>query len=62
MIPPPISLACGGERDASGLRDREWLVTNGLGGYGSGTVPGFPRAAITGYSSRISRVPRAATS
>jgi predicted glycogen debranching enzyme len=41
-MPPPIRLACGGERDAVALRDREWLVTNGLGGYASGTVLGIP--------------------
>jgi predicted glycogen debranching enzyme len=37
-----VRLACGGERDAAALRDREWLVTNGLGGYASGTVLGVP--------------------
>jgi len=29
-----------GDREASGLVRREWLVTNGLGGYASGTVVG----------------------
>ena len=42
MIPSSIRLACGGERDAALIRDREWLVTNGLGGYASGTVLGVP--------------------
>ena len=32
--PPP------GEEDADALVTREWLVTNGLGGYASGTVAG----------------------
>ena len=32
----------------SGRRSlREWLVTNGLGGYASGTVAASPRAATT---------------
>ncbi len=34
---------------------REWLVTNGLGGYASGTVAGAVRAAITACSSRRCR-------
>jgi len=29
-------------RDPQFLRDREWLVTNGLGGYASGTLAGMP--------------------
>ncbi|HVF15910.1 MAG TPA: amylo-alpha-1,6-glucosidase [Steroidobacteraceae bacterium] len=29
-------------RDPKDLRDREWLVTNGLGGYASGTLAGMP--------------------
>jgi predicted glycogen debranching enzyme len=29
-------------RDATYLRQREWLVTNGLGGYASGTLAGVP--------------------
>lgn len=29
-------------RDPQYLRDREWLVTNGLGGYASGTLAGMP--------------------
>src|SRR3954467_15574349 len=29
-----------GETDSESLVTREWLVTNGLGGYASGTVPG----------------------
>jgi predicted glycogen debranching enzyme len=29
-------------RDPNFLRDREWLVTNGLGGYASGTLAGMP--------------------
>ncbi len=42
MTVPSIRLACSGERDAAALRNREWLVTNGLGGYASGTVLGVP--------------------
>jgi len=30
------------ERDPDFLRSREWLVTNGLGGYASGTLAGIP--------------------
>jgi predicted glycogen debranching enzyme len=29
-------------RDPNFLRDREWIVTNGLGGYASGTLAGMP--------------------
>jgi predicted glycogen debranching enzyme len=29
-------------RDPQYLRDREWLITNGLGGYASGTLAGMP--------------------
>lgn len=29
-------------KDPSPLRQREWLITNGLGGYASGTVAGIP--------------------
>jgi predicted glycogen debranching enzyme len=29
-------------RDPSYLRSREWLITNGLGGYSSGTIAGIP--------------------
>ena len=29
-------------QDPQQLRDREWLVTNGLGGYASGTLAGMP--------------------
>ncbi len=28
--------------DHAGLRDREWLITNGLGGYASGSLAGIP--------------------
>lgn len=30
------------DRDPDDLRSREWLVTNGLGGYASGTLAGIP--------------------
>ena len=30
------------ERDPLELRRREWLITNGLGGYASGTIAGIP--------------------
>lgn len=36
---------CGVEAEASG---REWLVTNGLGGYASGTVSGRPTRGYHG--------------
>ena len=51
------ALACAGDRarDPGSLLGREWLVTNGLGGYASGTLAGMPRAAITACSSRPSR-------
>jgi predicted glycogen debranching enzyme len=37
-----IHHANGGELDAIDLLDREWLVTNALGGYASGTLAGAP--------------------
>jgi len=37
-----IVLAWDRTRDASWLRSREWLITNGLGGYASGTLAGSP--------------------
>jgi hypothetical protein len=30
------------DRDPLELRRREWLITNGLGGYASGTIAGIP--------------------
>ena len=41
-------------RDADALVTREWLVTNGLGGYASGTVAGVDHAPL----SRAARSPR----
>ena len=35
-----ISWPPAGSTDPESLVTREWLVTNGLGGYASGTVPG----------------------
>jgi len=35
--------------DTERLRDTEWLVTNGLGGYASGTVGGTPTRVFHGY-------------
>ena len=37
-----IVLSWDPERDPEWLRSREWLVTNGLGGYASGTLAGIP--------------------
>jgi predicted glycogen debranching enzyme len=37
-----LSFAEGGSRDPESLLSREWLVTNGLGGFASGTVAGVP--------------------
>ena len=43
MIKPrQIALKWDKQRDPAYLRRREWLVTNGLGGYSSGTVAGIP--------------------
>jgi predicted glycogen debranching enzyme len=41
MLPSPITFDWTGEGDPAFLRDREWLVTNGLGGYASGTLLGI---------------------
>jgi len=40
-LPPAIVFDWTGEGDPAFLRDREWLVTNGLGGYASGTLLGI---------------------
>jgi len=37
-----LRLAWDAAKDPSHLRQREWIVTNGLGGYASGTVAGIP--------------------
>ena len=44
IIPRPHDHLGGDDRPPR----REWLVTNGLGGYASGTVAGVVPAAITG--------------
>jgi predicted glycogen debranching enzyme len=36
-------------RDARSMIEREWLVTNGMGGYASGTLPGVPTRRYHGY-------------
>jgi predicted glycogen debranching enzyme len=41
ILPPAITFEWTGEGDPAFLRDREWLVTNGLGGYASGTLLGI---------------------
>jgi len=41
MLPPPIVFTWRRDEDPAYLRDREWLVTNGLGGYASGTLLGI---------------------
>jgi len=38
--------------DDDRLLSREWLVTNGLGGFASGSISGVPRGATTASSSR----------
>jgi len=35
-----LSFRAGAEQDLDPLLTREWLVTNGLGGYASGTASG----------------------
>jgi predicted glycogen debranching enzyme len=37
-----LALPWDAAKDPSPLRQREWLITNGLGGYSSGTVAGIP--------------------
>lgn len=47
---PTRSLRFAGGADHEALLvDREWLVTNGLGGYASGTVGGVPTRRFHGY-------------
>ena len=41
MLPPPIVFDWSPDRNLAFLRDREWLVTNGLGGFASGTLLGI---------------------
>jgi len=41
MVSPPIVFDWSPDRDPAFLRDREWLVTNGLGGFASGTLLGI---------------------
>ena len=43
-------------QDSDDLLSKEWLVTNGLGGYASGTLLCAPRDDTTACSSRISRL------
>ena len=38
-----------GEGEARFINDNEWLVTNGLGGYASGTISGTPSRVFHGY-------------
>jgi predicted glycogen debranching enzyme len=42
MALPSIDIAWRRGDDPRGLREREWLVTNGLGGYASGSLLGIP--------------------
>ncbi|MGE5867029.1 MAG: amylo-alpha-1,6-glucosidase [Rhizobacter sp.] len=41
MLPDPIQLTWQPGDDPAPLRDREWLVTNGLGGFSSGSLLGI---------------------
>lgn len=41
MLPPPLHLDWHPGDDPTPLRDREWLVTNGLGGFASGSLLGI---------------------
>lgn len=41
MLPDPIKLTWQPGDDPAPLRDREWLVTNGLGGFSSGSLLGI---------------------
>src|SRR5438309_1309303 len=43
---PNVALS---EADVESLTNTEWLVTNGLGGYASGTVGGSPTRVFHGY-------------
>src|SRR3954452_4843844 len=43
-----ISISCDDPKGAESSLTREWLVTNGLGGYASGTVCGVPTRRFHG--------------
>ncbi|HVW30262.1 MAG TPA: amylo-alpha-1,6-glucosidase [Polyangiaceae bacterium] len=44
-----VSLPSASSERAASLVDREWLVTNALGGYASGTLAGVPTRRFHGY-------------
>ena len=44
-----IAVSHNGDHDLLPLLEREWLVTNGLGGYASGTVAGAATRRYHGY-------------
>ena len=46
--------------DPEALLTREWLVTNGLGGYASGTIAGVTDAALPRPARRRAARPRSA--
>src|SRR3954466_9716225 len=41
-IPPPARIAWQRGDEPAALRAREWMLTNGLGGYAAGTLAGVP--------------------
>jgi hypothetical protein len=42
MIDDPCELSQAGSEPADAEQLREWIITNGLGGYATGTVCGLP--------------------
>jgi predicted glycogen debranching enzyme len=50
MTPPVrrLTWAAGSQADLTALLEKEWLVTNGLGGYASGTLCGVPTRRFHG--------------
>src|ERR1051325_1370036 len=49
MITPTLVVPWNSGEDPSYLRSREWIVTNGLGGYASGTLLGIGTRRYHGF-------------
>src|SRR5690348_5697801 len=49
MKKPKRKMPWAAEKQIETVLDREWLVTNGLGGYASGTVTGVPTRRYHGF-------------
>ncbi|HKA52816.1 MAG TPA: amylo-alpha-1,6-glucosidase [Candidatus Binatia bacterium] len=61
MTPPILTIPWRSEDDPAVLRTHEWLVTNGLGGYASGTLLGIGTRRYHGYLIPNLHTPRGRT-